>query len=146
MKQHDLDIVVRNLQETFPPLIKKINTGDYMQKYNLTPTLARILFTLKYHNRQSLSKLGKRVGLTTSNCSRAVERLFELDYIERNTDENDRRRTLITLSQEGDKLIAELRKLYYQQLKKHLSELSSEDIKKLKESSEQIHAILSKLH
>jgi len=146
MNENELDIVVRTLQESFPPLIKKMNTGDYMQEYQLTPTLSRILFTLKYHKKQSLSELGSRVGLTTSNCSRAVDRLFELGYIERNEDQNDRRRTLITLSSSGEKLITELRGKFRQEIKKHLSDLSREDIKLLKEASQQIHRVLSKLN
>ncbi len=117
-----------------------------MQEYQLTPTLSRILFTLKYHEKQSLSELGARVGLTTSNCSRAVDRLFELGYIERNEDQNDRRRTLITLSSAGEKLIADLRQKFRKEIKKHLSDLSQEDIRLLKEASQQIHQVLSKLN
>ena len=146
MTKENLDIVVRNLLEIYPPLMKKINTGDYMKKFNLSPNLNRILFTLKYHEKLSLSQLSNRQFMNRSNCSRAVDNLVEKGYIERKSDPEDKRRTLLVLSQSGKKIVENIRKEIHSEIKTHLAELSEKDINILKNASEKIHKVLSKLN
>ncbi len=146
MKENNLDIVVRNLLEIFPPLMKKINTGDYMQQFELSPSLTRILFLLKYHSQLTLSEISIKMAITSSNCSRAIEELATLDYICRQPDPEDRRRRLITLSDQGEEAVERLSNKIHEEIKKHLSLLSPQDVMKLKVASEEIHQVLSKLN
>ena len=146
MTKENLDIVVRNLLEIYPPLIKKINTGDYMQQFNLSPNLNHILFTLKYHDKLSLSQLSNRLFMNRSNCSRSVDNLVEMGYIERRSDPEDKRKTLLALSKIGEKIVENIRKEIQEEIKIHLAELSEKDINTLKNASEQIHEVLSKLN
>ena len=145
-KRVDLDIVVKNLLEIYPPLLKKINTGDYMQEYRLTPNLCRILFILQSDEMLSLSELSQRMAMNRSNCSRAVEKLSEKDLVKRETDPSDRRRTLLKLSENGQKRVENLRLYIREEIKEHLAELSTSDIEVLKKASEDIHEVLSKLN
>ncbi len=145
-EEENVDIVVRNLLEIYPPLMRKINTCDFMKDLNITPNLCRILFILKYQGEMTLSQLSKRMVMNRSNCSRAVDELYELEYVDRKTDPEDRRRILLTLSTEGKKAVEKLQYKIREEIKSHLSELPDRDIKKLRSASEEIHEILSKLN
>ena len=142
----NLDIVVRNLLEIYPPLLKKINTGDYMQKYRLTPNLCRILFILQSDEMLSLSELSQRMAMNRSNCSRAVDKLSDKELVKRETDPQDRRRTLLKLSEKGQERVENLRRYIREEIKEHLAELSNSDIELLRKASEDIHEVLSKLN
>ncbi len=146
INKKNLDIVVRNLLEIYPPLMKKINTGDYMQKFKLTPNLTRILFILKYQDKLSISELSSRMVMNRSNCSRAIDNLEEKGYVKRETDPDDRRKILLLLTKAGEKVVEDLNREIREEIKVHMSELSEEDIMILKEASERIHKVLSRLN
>ncbi len=146
MNRKNLDIVVRNLLEIYPPLMKKINTGDYIKQFELTPNLTRILFILKFQSELSLSELSDRMVMSRSNCSRAVDNLEKNDYVKRKTDPQDKRKTLLVLTEAGEKTVEDLNRKIREEIKVHMSELSEEDIMTLKKASEQIHEVLSKLN
>lgn len=146
MNKKNLDIVVRNLLEIYPPLMKKINTGDYMQQFALTPNLTRILFILKFQDKLSLSELSDRMVMSRSNCSRAVDNLEKEKYVKRESDPEDKRKTLLILTEAGEEVVENLNRKIREEIKSHMSDLSREDIMTLKEASEQIHEVLSKLN
>ena len=146
MNRKNLDIVVRNLLEIYPPLMKKINTGDYIKQFELTPNLTRILFILKFQSELSLSELSDRMVMSRSNCSRAVDNLEKNDYVKRKNDPQDKRKTLLVLTEAGEKTVEDLNRKIREEIKVHMSELSEEDIMTLKKASEQIHEVLSKLN
>ncbi|MGM0420880.1 MAG: MarR family winged helix-turn-helix transcriptional regulator [Bacillota bacterium] len=146
MNSIDLNIVVRNLLEIFPPLIKRIKRVDLMKESEITPSSFRILNILYYHDNLTLSDISRLNTMSSSNCSRAVDELTDLGYTSRKRDKEDKRKTRISLTTQGTNYVEEAHNKIAAELKKHLSVLDPEDLRILQDSSRKIHSVLSKLN
>lgn len=142
----DLNMVVRNLLEIFPPLMKRIKRVDYMKESNITPNSFRILHLLYYNDNLTLSDISQLNTMSSSNCSRAVDELSEMGYTSRKRDSEDRRKTRISLTDSGIKYVENVKEKIEEKLTEHLAVLSDEDLAILQESSKNIYDVLSKLN
>lgn len=146
LENRDLNMVVRNLLEIFPPLMKRIKRVDYMKESNITPNSFRILHLLYYHDNLTLSDISQLNTMSSSNCSRAVDELSEMGYTSRKRDSEDRRKTRISLTDSGIKYVENVKEKIEEKLTEHLAVLSDEDLAILQESSKNIYDVLSKLN
>gem|GEM_PF-1226584 len=146
VKNKELDIVVRNLLDIFPPLFKKtFKQGNFIKKSEVTPVLFGIMNLLYHEDELTLTEISERKAITSSNCSRAVNKLAELDFIIRKSDEDDRRKTIISLSDRGHNYVEDIHEKFKEELKNKLASLDDDDIEILKKASENLYDVLSKI-
>lgn len=74
---------------------------DYATKYNLKGESWRFMAMLASLAPVSAKKLGERLDMDQVQVTRALNKLLDNGYIKRRTDPKDRRKVILTLSQEG---------------------------------------------
>lgn len=91
----------------------------------LTPTQFSALMRVSQHRRVSQNHLGRLAGMDVATVKGVVERLKAKDLVELNADPEDKRRLVISLSPEGEKLISKLRTIGAKITEETLSPLTS---------------------
>ena len=70
---------------------------DAFEQNHLGPRHVRVLMNLVFDDAQSVSTLAGRIGLSLGTTSLMVGELAKAGLVERSEDEQDRRRTIVTL-------------------------------------------------
>lgn len=78
---------------------------------NLTPTQFSAMIRIFEHEKVSQNHLGRLTGMDVATVKGVVERLKAKSMVEMSSDPDDKRRTMISLSDSGVKLINQLRKI-----------------------------------
>ena len=81
----------------------------YKKRYGMLRTEWRVLFHLGLYGQMTASDIGTRARMHKTKISRAVHRLSERRFVERVTDDNDRRVAHLTLSTQGHAAYDDLR-------------------------------------
>ena len=118
---------------------KNLNKGQIPRSYY------HVLKVLKKRGELPMSKIGDRIHISKSNMTALIDKLAEKGLVERIPDKNDRRVINISITDKGNNLLKDWRKISNMEIKKILSTLSNEDLEKLYESVENIKEILIKL-
>ena len=77
----------------------------FMEETGLSFSQINILMRLLHGGSTGVSEIGEQLGVTNAAASQAVERLVQLDLIERREDPDDRRAKQLTLTPKGRTLI-----------------------------------------
>ncbi len=77
----------------------------FMDMTGLSFSQISILMRLVHDKGTGVSEIGEQLGVTNAAASQAVERLVQLDLIERTEDPDDRRAKRLALTQKGRALI-----------------------------------------
>ncbi len=85
---------------------------NYLDKFGLTPQQYNVLRILKGQGKPcSIKTIKERMLDVNSDVSRMIDRMVKAGLINRNTSENDRRASLISLSQQGNKVLSALKEM-----------------------------------
>ena len=76
-----------------------------MEKMDLKPSQAGVLFSLKHWGEQSQKQLAERVGITPPSMTVALRKMEEKGYVTRRQDEKDQRVVKIHLAPKGEELV-----------------------------------------
>ena len=93
-------------------LLRKANqqASAIFQKYSATPQLTSVqismLFALATHGPMPQSKLSKLASIDASTMTGVVERLRDRNLIETTSEESDKRKVIIALSDEGRDVVS----------------------------------------
>ena len=77
----------------------------FMDETGLSFSQINILMRLVHGKSTGVSEIGEQLGVTNAAASQAVDRLVQLDLIERTEDPEDRRAKRLALTQKGRALI-----------------------------------------
>ncbi len=113
---------------------------DWMQ-LDLTIAQVKTLMTLAGRPDQTVSQLAERLGSGKPAASILVDRLVQLGLARRSEDANDRRRTLVALTDAGSDLVARLRQGNLDQLVEWLRAMKPADLAALRRGLEALAAI-----
>ncbi|SEN74827.1 MarR family winged helix-turn-helix transcriptional regulator [Lihuaxuella thermophila] len=106
---------------------------EKLKTYNLTISQAKLLRVLTEEGPQSLVELSKKLETATSSISGIVDRLERMDYVYRQRDEQDRRVVRVGLTEKCEELLADFPISQSQQLQRHLTNMSSDEVRVLTE-------------
>jgi DNA-binding MarR family transcriptional regulator len=120
----------------------KQNMIQELKEYNITFPQALVLRILNLDGTHSLAQLASRLDMTTSSLSGIVERLVKLGFVNRIQDHEDRRAILISLSDEGKKLVAMVPALSNVYFRNVLHKMDSTDVTLLNEQLKKFVAVL----
>ncbi len=77
----------------------------FMDEAGLSPTHLNILMRLLHGGTCGVSQVGDLLGITAAAASQAVDRLVQMNLVERREDPNDRRAKQLALSDTGQALL-----------------------------------------
>ncbi|MFA9378495.1 MAG: MarR family winged helix-turn-helix transcriptional regulator [Lachnotalea sp.] len=126
-------------EKEFMELVPIINIPE------ITPMLSRMLNEIHLQGKTTSSELSKHLNLSLPNTSRAVNTLYQLGYINKTQDVNDKRIGYITLSIEGVELVKQFLVIYQEKFFEKLSHLSEAEIEHLNESFSTIKDLFIKM-
>lgn len=108
----------------------------YLEKLGLFFGQPRLMYQIKIHPQLSQQELGERLGVSKEAVSVSVRRLEKKGYIQRESDPSDKRRVLLSLTQEGLNLLDEVlihQNAAYEQLLEPLDENQRQQLQGLLE-------------
>ena len=105
----------------------------------------RVLFILRWHEKQTMSEIAKFLGISKPNLTPIIDRLIEEGYVERSENKKDRRILLISLKDKGVDYLESLNDKVKQHTREKLESLSEEDLSSLHIYSEKMIEIIDKL-
>jgi len=98
----------------------------------LTFAQMRVLWTLDGNGHHATpGEVARSLGVTSSTATGLVERLADGGYIRRTHSTEDRRRVLLQLRPKGRRMMAGFRRLRQSRLRKLLSTLRRDDVRKM---------------
>lgn len=105
-----------------------------MLTYGMNPTEFAVLEVLFSLGKQPIQIIGKKVLLASSSTTYVIDQLEKKGLIERVQSEDDRRVTLVSLTDEGQEMMESIFPQHSQVIKKLFEELSDEELYELGES------------
>jgi len=133
---HNLTIVMHSKFVNFHTISK---TCEVPQSY------IRVLFILKRFKEKTMSEMARFMSVSKPNLTPVIDRLILDGYVERKPGQKDRRKLLISLTDEGLKYLEQVESKIKDYTASKLEGLSIEDLQELTESSKKITDILRKL-
>ncbi len=114
---------VSDLRSVVVRLIKKLRKESTLGQ-QLSLTERSTLFLLEQHKQLLPSELAAMEKITNQSMSEILRYLLELGYITRTASETDKRKVHISLSAEGEKIVAQTRNERDQWLAKAIAQTS----------------------
>lgn len=123
----------------FTPLILYIDyihllQDDFYKKNypQITPRDVTYLMNIFYHQNCSQKDLSKLLFVSEANVAQIIKRLEKNKFITRTSDENNRSRKIINLTEDGKLLVFKLLKEMYEWEGEFFKDYSDEDVEKFK--------------
>ena len=111
---------------------------------NLTRLHMGIMGILSVNSRP-VSEIGKILVVSKPQMTHLVDKLVELDLVERHSDSTDRRVIHLVLTSKGRVLLEDLKLKARENLRKRLAVLTSEELKAMSEALKTLMSIAAKL-
>ena len=135
------------LSKTFPKIYSSLYL-EYLKQhataYNVNKTQLRALMFIKNYGDISMTDLCAKLNIEKGSLTSMVDDLTEKGYVVREKDLADRRKYLITITEEGGKVASDFMGKLSNSLEEKLSKLTEEDRNKYIEAINTLQYILSK--
>jgi len=137
---------------SIPPLIfreirrKLIKTTLADIDAGITPHHFEIIRLLDKEGKLHVAEIGDRLQIARAQMTKLIDKLVDLELVERQTDVADRRTCIITLSPRGKAVLEEHKTSIMNAIREIMRQLSDEDLKDLSDTLRKLQDILSKLH
>jgi DNA-binding MarR family transcriptional regulator len=95
---------------------------------DITMAQAKLLYVLTAVGELSMSEIARRLGVTVSTASGAVDRLVELGLLARSDDPNNRRQVRVSVTALGMQTLEQIRELSTRQLRMLFEHVDDEDL------------------
>jgi DNA-binding MarR family transcriptional regulator len=100
---------------------------DYQQRFNLSMTEWRVMAVLGRFRALSARQVAERTAMDKVAVSRAVSRLVEAGRVSRDTHDDDKRRSVLDLTEEGWRVHDQVAPMARQHEREVLEQLSAEE-------------------
>lgn len=87
----------------------------------------RTLMVIKHYDRASLSSVAEHLGTTLPAVSKVVDQLVDLGYVRRETAPEDRRKSVLSLTEAGEAVIERAKSHMHSKLAERLSQLTGHE-------------------
>jgi DNA-binding MarR family transcriptional regulator len=150
MDKEILDSVAFDLFSTLPLVHrsisrKMIKTVVTSFKEDIAPPHFQIMKLLEEAGTLHVAEIGERLQIARPQMTHLIDRLVELDIVERETNEEDRRMLNIRLRDKGKSIVKACDKQVINATREALSGLTDDELKQLSMSLNNIKEIFSKL-
>ena len=107
--------------------------GSWISKYNLTVVQAMIINFLSGNDNISIKDLAEKVSIDNASMTGIIDRLVSSELITRQTDPQDRRSCLISLTVKGEEIAKQIHKDMITANKAYMSIFTKEEQKLFKD-------------
>ena len=134
-----------------PPLIfrgvrrKLLKTALDSVNVDISPLHFEIMRLLKENGTLHIAEIGERLQVARAQMTHLIDKLVELEMVERRGDSADRRVTNIVLTDKGSAFLAEHGGNIWKATKEFVAGLTDEELADLSDSLEKLRDILSRL-
>lgn len=147
------DILERTAADllSVPPLIfrgvrrKLLKTALNSINVDISPLHFEIMRLLKEDGTLHITEIGERLQVARAQMTHLIDKLVELEMVERQADSADRRVTNIVLTSKGNAFLKEHGGNIWKATKEVLSGLTDEELADLADSLEKLRDVLSRL-
>jgi len=112
---------------------------------SITPHHFEIIRLLKGEGTLHVAEIGERLQIAKAQMTQLIDKLVDLNMVERKMDIADRRTINITLTGHGRLVLEEHRNRFMNVMQEAMSSLTNEELADLSDSLRKIRDILSKL-
>lgn len=109
-----------------------------MQSYGLNPTEFTVMEVLYSKGEQPIQIIGNKVLLASSSITYVIDQLEKKNFVERKVNEKDRRVTLVSLTDQGHKIMEDIFPQHTEIINELYSELSDDELSQLSESMKKV--------
>lgn len=102
-----------------------------MDSYGVNPTEFMVLELLYSRGPQAIQVIGNKVLLASSSITYVIDQLEKKEFVKRKQNEKDRRVTLVSLTNEGEKLMDEIFPQHSSVIQKLFEDLTDQDLVRL---------------
>ena len=150
MKNSILDSVAEDLFSTLPLIDRSIRrkllkTALTSFSEDITPPHFEIMKLLEEAGTLHVAEIGERLTIARPQMTHLIDKLVDLDIVERQTNIEDRRMLNITLTNKGKKIFKEHDSHIKNATRETLSCLTDEELRELSASLRKLRDIFSKL-
>ena len=124
---------------------KLIKTAIRSFEEDMSPPHFEIIKLLEETGKLHIAEIGERLQIARPQMTHLIDRLVELDIVERETNEEDRRMLNIRLKDKGKSIVKARDKQVINATRETLSGLTDDELKQLSTSLNNIKEIFSKL-
>ncbi|MFH5836559.1 MarR family winged helix-turn-helix transcriptional regulator [Proteiniclasticum sp. C24MP] len=124
---------------------KFVNFHTISKTCEVPQSYIRVLFILKKFRAMTMSEMAKIMVISKPNLTPVIDRLIEDGYVERMPGPKDRRKLVISLTDQGRTYLEEVEEKVKDHTAGKLESLSAEDLDTLNEASGKIIEIIRKL-
>jgi DNA-binding MarR family transcriptional regulator len=136
---------------SIPPIVFRIVRNKFIRTTltdigaEITPHQFEIIRLLMEEGTMHPAEIGQRLEIARAQMTKLIDRLVELDIVERVGDESDRRATNIALTPQGTSLLEEHKQIIENAVSEAMSALTNEELEDLFGSLRKLRDILIKL-
>lgn len=127
MRHNDDYNTLDGLLELYPLLDKLIMNASGWKRSDFTRTQRRVFLVLGRKDIINMGRLADKLDISKEQATRAVAPLVESGYIERFTDDSNRTRVLLRMTDDGRKVMGRRLDHLHEELQKLLDELSDRE-------------------
>nr|WP_279032422.1 MarR family transcriptional regulator [Snodgrassella alvi] len=120
-----------------------IECAKRLQQFHLSESRLIILVLLKEYPELSLQEIAKLLGITKASTTTLISSLVNEKLISKRTASQDKRISLVSLTDTGTKLVKEILHQHSQWIEKITQNLSAEELTIFKKILQQIHQKVS---
>ena len=129
------EIIFRSIHQN---IIKEVLAG-------ISPLHFRVMTILKTEKTLKVAEIADRMNISRPQMTRLIDKLIELDMVERHIGEKDRRTINISLTKTGRSALSKNDRQVRKAIGETLSNLENKDLKDLAETFKKLKEIFSKL-
>lgn len=130
---------------SIPPILMKNMIHPVRSKFLITPGMHLVFHLLDKKRELTMSELSKRLFIPKPNTTTIVNRMIEMDLVERFNDENDRRIVMVRLSKKGYETNKLLNEGIAEDILNKLNILTDEELDTLYHSLLNVENMLTKI-
>lgn len=119
--------------------------AKYISDISLPPSHIKVILYLEKVKSSPISQIANKLNISKSNMTPIIDRLIELNLVNRYSDNNDRRVLRVELTPKALELFEFLKSIANDAIKDKISSLSDDDLDALSDSLHTLTSILSKL-
>jgi DNA-binding MarR family transcriptional regulator len=150
MKKSMLDSIVSDLLSV-TPLIRRniqrkiVRTAFAQIERDISLPHLEVIVTLKEEGTRHIAEIGEKLQIPKPQMTHLIDRLENLDIVQRRPDTSDRRIINVALTDKGVEIIEELDRIIKSSLREKLSSLSDEELRELSRCLRRLGDIFTKL-
>lgn len=145
MDKNQISMLLLMNMNRFHNLIKVVNNEKFKTNKTLTERQFFALSSIGNHKKIELKNLSRDLYVSTSSLCILLNKLVEKGYVYREEDSKDRRNTFYGITDKGQKVLDEEINEIMDIINKRLEQLDDNDLKKLKDSLNEVKHITDKL-